>query len=95
MWKHRRSLLHIVQGEEALMHEISWRSGRVESVCRSATCAETRAMVNLEDELFALRYHWSEMLGNTALENSPDEMARLVRHTVTTPEGVERRVDIE
>ena len=37
-----------------------------------------RAIVDLEDELFALRYQWSEMLGNSAEKNSPDEMARLV-----------------
>ena len=35
---------------------LSWRSGRMDRVCRSATCAETRAMVGLEDELFAVRY---------------------------------------
>ena len=66
--------------------------------------------VDLEDELFALRYQWSEMLGNSAEENSPDEMAQLVpgacvtdskglydkmQHTVITPKGKERRVDIE
>ena len=38
------------------MSVISWRSGRIDRVCRSATCAETRAIVDLEDELFALRY---------------------------------------
>ena len=66
--------------------------------------------MDLEDELFALRYQWSEMLGTSAIENSPDEMARLVpgacvtdskglydnmQHTVITPKGKERRVDIE
>ena len=36
-------------------------------------------MVDLEDELFALRYHWSDDVAHiTALENSLDEMARLV-----------------
>ena len=35
---------------------LSWRSGLMDRVCRSATCAETRAMVGLEDELFAVRY---------------------------------------
>ena len=75
----------------------------------AATCAETRATVDLEDEL-ALRHQWSEMMGNTALEDSPDEMARQVpgacvtdnkglydemQHTVITPRGKERRIDIE
>ena len=57
--------------------------------------------MDLEDELFALRFLWSEMMGNTALENSPDEMARLglgacvKQHTLVTPKGKDRRVDIE
>ena len=45
------------------MSVISWRSGRIDRVCHNATCAETRAIVDLEDELFVLRYHLSEMLG--------------------------------
>ena len=92
------------------MSVISWRSDHIDRICRSATCAETRAMVDLEDELFALRYQWSEMLGNSAEENSPDEMAQLVpgacvtdskglydkmQHTVITPKGKDRRVGIE
>ena len=42
-----------LQGEESLMSVMSWRSGRIDRVGRSATCAETRATVDLEDELFA------------------------------------------
>ena len=102
------SSVRALQGEESLMSVISWRSGRIDRVCRSATCAETRAIVDLEDELSALRYQWSGMSGNSMMENSPDDMARLVlvacvtdskdlydkmQHTVITPK--ERRVDIE
>ena len=104
------SSVKALQREESLMSVISWKSGRIDRVCRSATCAETRAIVDLEDELFALQYQWSEMLGNSAMENSPDEMARPVpgacvtdskglydkmQHTVITPKGKECRVDIE
>ena len=53
-----------LQGEESLMSVISWRSGRIDRVCRSATCAETREIVDLEDELFSLRYQRSEKLCN-------------------------------
>ena len=82
----------------------------IDRVCRGATCTETRAIVDLEDELFALRYQWSEMFGNSVKKNSPDVMARLVlgacvtdskglydkmQHTAITPKGKERRVDIE
>ena len=88
------------------MSVISWRSGRIDRVCRSATCAEIRAIVVLEDELFCAAIS----MGTSALEDSPDEMARLVpgacvtdskgfydkmQHTVITPKGKERRVDIE
>ena len=73
-----------LQGEESLMSVISWTSGRIDRICRSATCAETRATVDLEDELFALRYQRSEMLGNSAEANSPDEMARLVAGACVT-----------
>ena len=83
---------------------------RIDRVCRSATCAETRAIVDLEDDLFALRWQWSGMSGNSVMENSPDERSRLVpgacvtdskglhdkmQHTVINPNGKERRVDIE
>ena len=84
------------------MSVISSRSGTVDRVCRSVTCAETRAMVDLEDELFSLRYQRSEMLGNNAVEHSPDKMAGMVsgsyvadseglydkmQHTMITPQG--------
>ena len=104
------SSVKALQREGSLMSAISWRSGRIDRVCRSATCAETRAIVDLEGELFALQYQWSKMLGNSAIENSPDEMARPIpgacvtdskglydemQHTVITPKGKECRVDIE
>ena len=55
----------------ALMSVISWRSGRIDRVYRSATCTETRAMVDVENKLFGLRYQWSEMSGNAALVDAP------------------------
>ena len=66
------SSVRALKGEEALMSVIRWRIGRINSVCRGATCAETRAMVDLEDEPLALRYQWSEMLG----EHSCGEFSR-------------------
>ena len=64
------SSVRALQGEEPLMSVISWRSGRTDRVGRSATCAETRAIVGLEGELFAMRDQWSEMLGNSVIGNS-------------------------
>ena len=63
------SSVKALQGEESLMSVISWRRGRIDRVCRNATCAETRAIVDLEDELFAPRYQLSVMLGNSVMEN--------------------------
>ena len=40
-----------LQGQDSWMSVFSWKSGRVDGVSGSATCAETRAIVDLEDEL--------------------------------------------
>ena len=69
------------------MSVIRWRSGRRDRVCRSATCAETRASVDLDDELFALRHQWSEMLGNSEMENSPKGLYEKMQNTVITSQG--------
>ena len=67
-----------LQGEEAVISVISWRTGRTDRVCRTTKCAEPRATVNLEDELFSMRCQWCELMEKTAFENAPDAMARLV-----------------
>ena len=89
-----------LQGEEAVISVISWRTGRTDRVCRTAKCADTRATVNLEDELFSMRCQWCELMVKTAFGNAPDARARLVpgacvtdsnglhdrmQHTVITP----------
>ena len=82
------------------MSVISWRSGRTDRVCRSATCAETHAMV--DTKLFSLRYQWSEMLEKSNVNHSSDVMPGMVlgacaidskglhdkmQHTVITTQG--------
>ena len=55
---------------------LRWSAGEgAESagVCRGSTCAQARASVALEEDLFALRQQWLDMMGNTASDNSPME----------------------
>eukprot|EP00435_Cladocopium_sp_Y103_P052568 s378_g16.t1 len=40
---------------------LSWRSYKIDRSSRSPACAETHAVVDGEDELFHVRYLWSEM----------------------------------
>ena len=40
---------------------LSWRSGKIGRKCRSPACAEIHAVVNAEDELYHMRYLWSEL----------------------------------
>ena len=88
---------------------ISWRSGRIDrnmSLCH--VCRDKSPWWDLEDELFCTTIsNGLRCWGNSAEENSPDEMAQRVpgacvtdskglydkmQHTVITPKGKERRV---
>eukprot|EP00435_Cladocopium_sp_Y103_P060542 s1303_g22.t1 len=40
---------------------VAWRSGKIQRKCRSPACAEVHAVVNAEDDLFHIRYLWSEL----------------------------------
>ena len=40
---------------------LSWRSYKIDRASRSPACAETHAVVDGEDELFHVRYLWTEM----------------------------------
>lgn len=48
-------------GELAPVTLLGWHSAKIDRVCRSPACAETHAIVDAEDELFHLRYLWSEL----------------------------------
>ena len=49
------------QGSLTNVSLLSWKSGKIERKCRSPACAEVHAVVNAEDELYHMRYLWSEM----------------------------------
>ena len=48
------------QGHLANISLLSWRSYKIDRASRSPACAETHAVVDGEDELFHIRYLWSE-----------------------------------
>ena len=100
----------ILEGQETEVSVMSWKSGKIDRACRSSGAAEARSAVDAEDELFAARFQWSEMLGNVPDLREPDPHVRAVKaaividskgvydkcqQLVITPKGKERRVDIE
>lgn len=49
------------QGQLSDISLLSWRSYKIDRASRSPACAETHAVVDGEDELFHIRYMWSEL----------------------------------
>ena len=49
------------RGELSKVTLLSWKSGKIHRKCRSPACAEVHAVVDAEDDLYHLRYLWSEM----------------------------------
>lgn len=49
------------EGKLTAVTLLSWRSYKIDRVSRSPACAETHAVVDGEDELFHVRYLWSEL----------------------------------
>ena len=51
----------LMQGEITGVSLMSWRSNKIDRVCRSPGAAEVQAAVNGEEVLYYLRYQWSEV----------------------------------
>lgn len=51
----------LVDGKLAPASVFAWRSSKIDRTSRSPACAETHAVVDAEDELYHLRYLWSEL----------------------------------
>ena len=49
------------KGELSKVTLLSWKSGKIHRKCRSPACAEVHAVVDAEDDLYHLRYLWTEM----------------------------------
>ena len=52
----------LIAGKMAPVSLMHWRSGRIDRTCRSPACAETKGVANGEDDLYHIRYLWTEML---------------------------------
>ena len=70
------STQRLMEGHEADVTPIYWKSGKVDRVCKSPAAAETIAASDGEDDLLFLRNLWSEMCGYEIDARHPDEGAR-------------------
>ena len=97
-------------GEQSPISIISWRSSKIDRICRSPGAAETKAAVECDDDLFFVRTMWSEIGGSTIDMKNPEVTAqdvpailvtdsRNVYDKVNKPvmviKGSEKRSDIE
>ena len=100
----------LLQGDMVQITPVYWQSARIHRICRSSASAETRAAVDAEDELYAVRYQTFEFLGGRVPLWRPDDAVETVsgvlisdsknlfdrlNQTVLTLRGAETRSDIE
>eukprot|EP00438_Fugacium_kawagutii_P014572 Skav232315 [mRNA] locus=scaffold882:767277:767810:+ [translate_table: standard] len=100
----------LVQGGQAPVSVLSWRSSKIDRTCRSPGASETKAAVECEDDLFFVRILWSELSGTPLVLHDPEETARQskailvsdsrnfydkVSKPVMTIKGAEKRSDVE
>ena len=100
----------ILQGELTPISPILWQSARIHRVCRSSAAAETRAAVDAEDEMYAVRFQVYEFFGGqVSLQKCDDAVSSVAGvlitdsknlydrlcQTVLTLKGAEKRSDIE
>ena len=100
----------LLKGELTPITPIMWQSARIHRVCRSSAAAETRAAIDAEDELYAVRFQVFEFFGGQVslwrcddavtcvpgvlISDSKNLYDRLSQ-TVLTLKGAEKRSDIE
>lgn len=100
----------ILQGSLEEVSPIYWSSSKITRVCRSSASAETRAAVDGEDQMFAVRFQLAEFLVRHANVWDCDATVRSVpgalisdsknvydrvSQTMLTLKGAEKRSDIE
>eukprot|EP00439_Symbiodinium_sp_Y106_P027988 s1180_g3.t1 len=98
------------QGALSKVSPLSWVGSKIHRVCRSPASAETRAAVDGEDELFAIRLQIAEFLGYKVDLRNVDASVRQIpaalisdskclydrlQQTALTLKGEEKRSDIE
>ncbi len=101
---------NILEGQLELVNPIYWNSSKITRVCRSSASAETRAAVDGDDQMYALRFQLSEFLGHYANTWNTDETVNFtmgilisdsknlfdrLSQTMLTLKGAEKRSDLE
>ncbi|CAE7738557.1 RE1 [Symbiodinium sp. CCMP2456] len=76
--------LSLLQGEVEKISPISWQSHKIDRVCRSPGAAESQAAVNGEDQLYYVRYQWSELMYGAPDTKDPDSSVTKVTGCVIT-----------
>jgi putative AlgH/UPF0301 family transcriptional regulator len=100
----------LLDGHLEVVNPIFWCSSKITRVCRSSASAETRAAVDGEDQMYALRFQLSEFRGFAANPWQPGETVNhtagvlisdsknlfdRLSQTMLTLKGAEKRSDIE
>lgn len=100
----------ILKGELETVNPIYWNSSKITRVCRSSASAETRAAVDGDDQMYALRFQLGEFMGHYANTWNTDETANhtmgilisdsknlfdRLSQTMLTLKGAEKRSDLE
>ena len=100
----------LLDGHLEVVNPLFWCSSKITRVCRSSASAETRAAVDGEDQMYALRFQLSEFRGFAANPWQPDETVNRtagvlisdsknlfdrLSQTMLTLKGAEKRSDIE
>ncbi|CAE7714347.1 RE1 [Symbiodinium sp. KB8] len=79
----------LIQGEVTAISPMGWGSHKIDRACRSPGAAETQAAVNGEDEMFFLRFQWSELLfGITNVRAKDQIVARIPGCVITDSRNV-------
>ena len=102
--------LGMLQGELSGVTPVAWHSHKIDRACRSPGAAETQAAVNGEDNVYYVRYQWSEMLFGFESTKKPDSTVSKVtgcvisdsrnvydklQSEVLTIKGAEKKANIE
>ena len=100
----------LLDGHLEVVNPLFWCSSKITRVCRSSASAETRAAVDGEDQMYALRFQLSEFRGFAANPWQPGETVNhtagvlisdsknlfdRLSQTMLTLKGAEKRSDIE
>ena len=100
----------LLKGELDVVSPIYWTSSKITRICRSSASAETRAAVDGDDQMFAIRFQLGEFLGFPpdihdldgyvskvpgVLISDAKNLYHRLSQTMLTLRGAEKRSDLE